>query len=125
MSKAAKAIFGGSDRTAQRKTEAQNNLSREFIQKQMGQGQQALSQGFGGAYNLLSGAIPQQAQAFQQGNMAAQNYLIGGMPAFQNAIMGGPMNYGKTYSPQPFQMQIPQMNTQQFAPQFNPLAGGQ
>jgi hypothetical protein len=91
----------------------------------MGEGQQALSQGFGGAYNLLSGAIPQQAQAFQQGNMAAQNYLIGGMPAFQNAIMGGPMNYGQSYQPQPFQMQIPQMNTQQFAPQFNPLAGGQ
>lgn len=123
MSKAAKSIFGGTDRSAQRKTAEQNNMSRAFIQKQMGEAQQSLGQGFGGAYNILAGSIPQQAQAFQQGNVAAQNYLTGGMPAFQNAVMGGPMNYGKTYAPQAFQMQLPQMPNQQLPAGFNPLGG--
>jgi hypothetical protein len=74
-------------------------------------------------------------QMMQQGNLAAQNYLMGGMPSFQASLMGGPMNYGRQFNPQPFQMQMPQMPQAQFPfqgqpqqpqPQqmpFNPLGG--
>lgn len=162
MSKIGKQLFGGVDRSAQRGQMAQNEQSRDFIQQQLGnaqqgiaqgqdflnQGQNQLGQGFGGAYNLLAGAMAPQLQAMQQGNVAAQQYLLGGMPAFQNSIMGMPMSapsqqvfapqYDLSAFQQPFsqqfgqgmpqQQQAPQMSQQapqQSMPQpaFNPLAG--
>lgn len=117
MSKAVKSIFGGTDRSAQRATQAQNEQSRQFIQQQMGQAQNYLTgampgiqesarQGFGGAFDITQQAMPAQINAMQQGNIAAQNYLIGGMPAFQNALMGMPVNYGQ-FQPTQMQFQIP------------------
>lgn len=121
MSKIGKTLFGGTDRSAQRGTQAQNEMSRGFIQEQMGQGRQDLQQGFGGAYNLLSGAMAPQLQAMQQGNVAAQQYLLGGMPAFQNAVMGmpAPMSQQQVFAPEyntqmpSFEQMMPQQQPQQ------------
>jgi hypothetical protein len=121
-------LFSKTDRSSQELNLRQNDQSRQFIQQQMNQGRQDLNQGFGGAYNMLSGSIPQQMQTFQQGNVAAQNYLLGGMPAFQASIMGGPMNYGQQFRPQPFIGQMPQMPNVPFPTQNQPVPynqGGQ
>lgn len=135
MSKAVKSIFGGTDRSAMRANQAQNEQSRDFIQQQMGQSQGMLNQGFGGAYNVLQGAIPEQLGAFQQGNMAAQAYLLGGMPAFQGAVMGMPgqsfqmppmaqVPFSTQFTQQPFPQQMQPQQQQQINPEFaNPLRG--
>lgn len=125
MSKIGKAIFGGTDRSAQRNQLAQNEISRNFSMSQgrqaqdflSGSGQQALQSaqaGFGGALDVMNRANPQQLMASQAGNIAAQNYLIGGMPQFQNALMGLPINYSQfqptqiQYDPSVVQAQMPQ-----------------
>ena len=144
-------IFGGTDDSQQRFQQRDNQVSRDFIEQQMGlaqgdisQGQDTLRGGYGAAYDLMGKSIPQQIDAFQQGNVAAQGYLLGGMQPFQNAVMGGPMIMGQQPQMQPFQMQAPpvfaqqpmfqqpqQMPQQQMPaqimrqPQPNPLAGEQ
>jgi hypothetical protein len=137
MSNAVKSIFGGTDRSAQRKTEAQNQLSQDFIRSQTGQAQnflagalpemqRATGQGFQGAADVIGQFAPQQIQAQQQGNMAAQAYLLGGLPAFQQAILGQGVNFGQfarntpmtqiQYDPSMFQRQV-------YQPNMNPLGG--
>jgi len=141
MSKAVKSVFGGTDRSGQRKTEAQNRLSQEYIKSQESKAQgylsnampgmqEATAQGFQGAANVLGGAVPQQIGALQQGSQAAQQYLLGGMPAFQSALMGTPINYGQFQSapqfqldPSTFQQQVYNPNQQNFMQGFNPLGG--
>lgn len=127
MSKIGKTLFGGTDRSAQRATQAQNQLSQQFIQAQEGRAQDFLSgalpqmqnatfQGFQGAADVVGSMAPQQISAMQQGNVAAQQYLMGGLPAFQRALMGQPLNY----NPQTFQAQV---NPALFQRQvFNPMA---
>jgi hypothetical protein len=67
------------------------------------------AQGFQGAMDVFNQAVPQQMQAFQQGNMGAQNALLAGAPQFQNAILGGPVDYSQM---QAQQLNMPQMNYQ-------------
>jgi hypothetical protein len=135
MSKAVKSIFGGTDRSAQRATQAQNEQSRGFIQQQEGRAQNFLTQGlgdasrmsaqgFGGAMDIIGQAAPEQINAMQQGNVAAQQYLLGGMPAFQNALMGMPVNYSQfqptqiQFNPSVFSQRLPQgLQGQQPQPQ--------
>ena len=57
--------------------------------------QQNTQQGYQGALDVFSQALPQQANTFQAGNVAAQNQLLTGMPQFQNAILGAPVDYSK------------------------------
>jgi len=141
MSKAVKSVFGGTDRSAQRATQAQNRLSQEFIKMQEGQAQQylgnampgmqeAAAQGFQGAANVLGGAVPQQINALQQGTNAAQQYLLGGMPAFRDALMGTPVNYGQfqpmqniQFDPSVFQQQVYRPPQGQQPMQQNPMMG--
>jgi hypothetical protein len=150
MSNAVKSIFGGTDRSAQRKTEAQNQLSQDFIRSQTGQAQnflagalpemqRATGQGFQGAADVIGQFAPQQIQAQQQGNMAAQAYLLGGLPAFQQAILGQGVNFGQfarntpmtqiQYDPSMFQRQTYQPNPlggmPQPMPQGMPQVNGQ
>jgi flagellar biosynthesis/type III secretory pathway protein FliH len=127
MSKIGKTLFGGTDRSAQRATQAQNELSQQFIKAQEGRAQDYLSgamprmqdatyQGFQGAADVVGSLAPQQINALQQGNVAAQQQLIQGLPAFQRALMGQPLNY----NPQAFQAQV---NPALFQRQvFNPMA---
>jgi flagellar biosynthesis/type III secretory pathway protein FliH len=127
MSKIGKTLFGGTDRSAQRATQAQNQLSQQFIKAQEGRAQDYLSgamprmqdatyQGFQGAADVVGSLAPQQINALQQGNVAAQQQLIQGLPAFQRALMGQPLNY----NPQAFQAQV---NPALFQRQvFNPMA---
>jgi len=127
MSKIGKTLFGGTDRSAQRATQAQNQLSQQFIQAQEGRAQDFLAgampgmqnavyQGFQGAADVVGSMAPQQINALQQGNVAAQQYLMQGLPAFQRALMGQPLNY----NPQAFQAQV---NPALFQRQvFNPMA---
>lgn len=89
MSKFAKTLFGGADRSAQRATQAQNEQARSYIEQQLGQGRNYLA----GAFDLYSGALPQQINALNQGYGAAQAQLLSGLPVFQNAIMGGPVDF--------------------------------
>lgn len=40
------------------------------------------------AFDVLSGALPEQLGTFQQGNIGAQQALLGGLPAAESAILG-------------------------------------
>jgi len=128
MSKIGKTLFGGTDRSAQRATQAQNQLSQQFIKAQEGRTQNFLSgalpgmqnatyQGFQGAADVVGSLAPQQINALQQGNVAAQQQLIQGLPAFQRALMGQPLNYNPQafqaqYNPALFQRQVFNPNAQ-------------
>jgi hypothetical protein len=128
MSKIGKTLFGGTDRSAQRATQAQNQLSQQFIKAQEGRAQDYLSgamprmqdatyQGFQGAADVVGSLAPQQINALQQGNVAAQQQLIQGLPAFQRALMGQPLNYNPQafqaqYNPALFQRQVFNPNAQ-------------
>ena len=52
-------------------------------------------QGYQGALDVFNQALPQQSDIYQQGNVAAQNQLINAMPQFQNAILGGAVDYSQ------------------------------
>ena len=115
MSKVAKTLFGGTDRSAQRAQMAQNDdalqainqqgqIAQDYLSGAKPEMQRLTAEGFQGAANLLQGAVPQQLSAISQGNVAAQQYLLGGMPAFQNALMGSQL--GPVQQPlQPTQIQ--------------------
>jgi len=57
--------------------------------------QQNAQQGYQGALDVFNQALPQQSDIYQQGNVAAQNQLINAMPQFQNAILGGAVDYSQ------------------------------
>ena len=52
-------------------------------------------QGYQGALDVFKQSVPQQMAFGQSGNVAAQNQLINAMPQYQNAILGGPVDYSQ------------------------------
>jgi hypothetical protein len=111
--KAASASRDASD-TASRETRRASEEARADIFKLFPASQDALSTGYQGAANIFGQTAPQQADIFQQGNVAAQQQIAAGMPQFQNAILGGQVDYNQF---QPTQLQQPDfsfMQGQQF-----------
>ena len=121
---ASKASQAGAD-TAAVETRRAADEARADIFKLFPASQAALAGGYQGAADIFSQSAPQQADIFQQGNVAAQQQVAAGMPQFQNAILGGQVDYNQF---QPAKLQQPDfgfMQNQQFeSPDpFNPLAG--
>lgn len=100
-------IFGGGATGASERTQAtqtgidnetrsyidkMTNMGRADINKYFGQGQDFRQQGLGNAFNLISGALPQQLNMFNQGNYGAQNQIANTLPQVQNALMGLPVD---------------------------------
>ena len=84
------------------------------------QGQRILSEGFQGAGNVISGAVPSQIGSFQQGNVGAQQQLLAGLPQIQRAILGLPTDTRNIFQPTQITPNLGFLNTP--FPDFN--AGG-
>ena len=103
--KAAKAQQKGIERGIEA-TEKATKEAREAAIPLFGQARQDLQQGFQGALDVFGQALPAQTQAFQQGNIGAQQQLLAGLPQFQNAILGGQVDFSQL---QPVQVQTPNL----------------
>ena len=128
MGKLVKTIFGGKDTSQQKGQIAQNANAEQYIRQMGAQGRGDLmgmapgaeanrNMGYQSALDVYGQTIPQQLDTFQQGNVGAQNMLLAGMPQFQNAIMGGPVDYSQ-FQPQTLnydagyaQQQLPEFQT--------------
>ena len=98
----------------QGKDEARDDIFRLFPQAR-----QSAQQGFQGALDTFRQTVPQQIQQFQGGNVAAQNQILAGMPQYQNAILGGQVDYSQF---QPYQAPPVDFGyTQQQLPEQQPL----
>ena len=107
------------DRASQQLQEA-TGQARQDLFKLFPAAQQNAQQGFQGALDVFSQALPQQAQTFQDGNVAAQNQLLSGMPQFQNAILGSPVDNSQF---QATRLQQPNFNfANQQLQSFDPFA---
>lgn len=129
-------LFGGTDRSAQKKTLQDNAQRQKFTEQQMAQArgdllglapgmQQNANMGFQSALDVLGQAYPQQMDIYQQGNVGAQNQLIAGVPQVHNAILGMPVDYSVF---QPQALNYDASWTQQQLPQYvsaGDLLGGQ
>ena len=94
-----RALAEGREISAQATEQARGDVNRLFAEAQE---QQAA--GFQQAQQLFGQTIPQQADVFQAGNVAAQQQLLSGLPQFQQAILGGPIDFSAL---QPTQLQQP------------------
>jgi len=74
--------------------------------KLFSQAREDSQRGFQGALDVFSQSLPAQTQVFQQGNIAAQEQLLAGLPQFQNAILGGNIDFSQL---QPTQVQTPDL----------------
>jgi hypothetical protein len=90
-------IESGIQATKEATAEAKADINRLFPQAQA-----SATQGFQGAADLFSQAIPAQMDAFQQGNIGAQQAILAGLPQMQNAILGGNVDLSGL---QPFRVQ--------------------
>lgn len=110
-------FFGGAEKKAaksqqqgiERGIEATQAATREARQAAIplfGQARQDLQQGFQGALDVFGQSLPAQVQAFQSGNVGAQEQLLAGLPLFQNAILGGQLDFSQL---QPTQVQTPDL----------------
>ena len=97
-------IFGGTDTSAQEAQQAANEAAARRIDASTAQARTdildlfpksdvARSQGFQGALDVLGPAILSQINATQQGSLGAQQNLLAGLPQFQNAILGGQIDF--------------------------------
>jgi hypothetical protein len=119
-----KAIFGGTDKSAQKGQKADNAASRKFIEEQMAAGRADVmgaypaaeanrNMGYQSALDVYGQTMPQELSTYQQGNMNAQGTLLAGMPQMMNAIYGLPTDMsGLTpqavqYDPSYTQQQLP------------------
>ena len=107
--KAASASKHASD-TAAGETRRASSEARADLFKLFPASQDALSTGYKGAADIFGQSAPQQANIFQQGNVAAQQQIAAGMPQFQNAILGGQVDYNQF---QPTQLQQPDFSFMQ------------
>lgn len=85
-------------------------------------------QGFQGALDIFGQSLPQQSQALTQGSMNAQQTLAASLPQFQNAILGGQVDFS-AFQPRAVsadfgfaQQQLPEM-VQPSILATNPLTG--
>jgi len=72
---------------------AGKNRARDDIMRLFPQAQDTAMTGFQNASQLLAGTLPQQMDMYNQGNMNAQQTMLAGAPQYQNAILGGPIDY--------------------------------
>ena len=118
MTKLLDPFFGGSERKAakaqtkaleqgQQFVRQGQQQARQDIQQIFPQAQQSLQQGFQGALDIFGQSIPAQTNVFQQGNLAAQQSIAAGLPQFQNAILGGQVDFSQF---QPRQLQTPDLS---------------
>lgn len=140
QSKAAAKKVAKSNEKAQEIQRESVALAREDLFKLFPASQQNVLTGTQAALDIFGQSLPAQAQALQQGNVAAQQQLLAGLPQFQNAILGGNVDFSQLQAPQfqqPdlsfFQQQLPEF-VDPFAPspvsdipvpqrQFRPLSG--
>lgn len=128
------AFFGGAEKDAakaqtqaleqgQQITKESAAQARADLFKLFPAAQQNVQQGFQGALDVFGQSLPAQLQAFQGGNVAAQEQLISGLPQFQNAILGGNVDFSQF---QPTQLQQPDLSffQQQLAQPVDPFAPG-
>ena len=87
--------------TAQETSEAQlaymresENRARDDINRLYPQATERRNQGYQQQMDFLGSALPVTMDAMQQGNFNAQQVLAGSMPQYQNAILGGAVDYG-------------------------------
>ena len=106
---ASKAQRAGADNAAVETRRAANEARADLF-KLFPASQDALSTGYQGAADIFGQSAPQQANLFQQGNVAAQQQVAAGMPQFQNAILGGQVDYNQF---QPTQLQQPDFSFMQ------------
>jgi len=115
-SKASKATAAGAS-TAAEETRRSTEQAREDLFKLFPAAQENAAAGFQGALDIFGQSLPAQSQVFQQGNVAAQQQLLAGLPQFQNAILGGNVDFNQL---QPTQLQQPDLSFfQRQLPQFN------
>ena len=115
--KAAKSQQQGIERGIQA-TEKGVREAKAAVMPLFGQARTDLNQGFQGALDVFGQSLPAQVQAFQGGNVGAQEQLIAGLPLFQNAILGGQVDFSQL---QPTQVQTPDLGFfQQQLPRLNP-----
>lgn len=106
----------GAARTASEETRRAVTQARGDLFKLFPAAQQNLQQGFQGALDIFGQTLPAQTQTFQAGNVAAQQQLLSGLPQFQQAILGGNIDFSQL---QPTQLQQPDLGFfQQQLPQF-------
>jgi hypothetical protein len=127
MTKIVDTFFGGAEKKAGKAVANAARDAQKIIRENTAQARSDIStlfpsaaenvtQGFQGALDVFGQALPAQTQAFQQGNIAAQQQLLAGLPQFQNAILGGQVDYSQL---QPTQLQTPDLSFfQQQLPQF-------
>lgn len=95
---------------------AGKNRARDDIMGLFPQAQNSAMQGFQNASQLLAGTLPQQMSMYNQGNMNAQQTMLAGAPQYQNAILGGPIDYSAF---QPQQVQFDNQAYQSLIPDIN------
>jgi hypothetical protein len=102
-------LFGGTDDSSQKKQIKANERTQEFIEEQAALargdvlalqplGDQARSQGYQSAIDMLTGSTPQQIDLTARGNIGGQEALLAGLPQIQNAILGMPVDMGALQS---------------------------
>jgi hypothetical protein len=120
---ATKQSISASERAGERadqQLQASTQQARGDLFKLFPAAQQNTQQGYQGALDVFSQALPQQAQTFQDGNVAAQNQLLAGLPQFQNAILGNPVDNSQF---QATRLQQPNFDfANQQLQSFNPFA---
>ena len=100
---AVKAVFGGSDDSAQRGQARQNKAAAALAAQRAKEARADVSSlfpaadinrnlGIQGALDVIGQGVPQQLSAFQQGNVGAQQQLLAGLPQIQNALLGRPVD---------------------------------
>jgi len=90
--------------------------ARQDVLKLFPAAQENIGLGFQGALDVFGQSLPAQTDVFQQGNVGAQQALINALPQFQNAILGGQVDFSAF---QPTQIQAPDLGFfQQQLPQF-------
>lgn len=119
-------FFGGAEKKAAKaqqkgiekgiaSTQAATAQARQDLGALFPQARQDLQQGFQGALDVFQSVVPQQSNIFQQGNIGAQQAILAGLPQFQNAILGGQIDYGAFQPSQQFQPDFSFLN-QNIAP---------
>ena len=99
-----KDILGGTDDSAQKYQMRTNQAIKDFAIQQAQIGRNDVARLFPRsdlirnqmaqqALNVLSGTMPEQLRLRREGNLMAQNSLLAGLPQFENAILGGPVDY--------------------------------
>ena len=92
--KASKAATSAADKASGQIKDA-TGMARDDLFRLFPAAQANTMQGYQGALDVFKQSVPQQMAFGQAGNIAAQEQLISGMPQYQNAILGGPVDYSQ------------------------------